>query len=74
MISLHTYDGEKVRVKTVSGYTFVGVVEAVCDAADNYDEDDPESLNEDSICLNTDGDGGPLIFQSDIKEITLLNE
>lgn len=73
MIDLHNTDGEKVKVICKDGSEFIGVVDAVCDAADNYDPDDPESINEDAICLNVDGEGGPLIFLSTIREIALLN-
>lgn len=74
MIDLHNTDGEKVKVICKNGSEFTGIVDAVCDAADNFDPDDPESVNEDAICLNVDGEGGPLIFLSAIKEITLLND
>ena len=74
MIDLHRVDGAKVKVLCKDGSEHIGVVDAVCDASDNYDPDDEESINEDAICLNTDGEGGPLIFSSAIKEITLINE
>lgn len=63
----------RVRVLTTDGKVYFGTINDVCEAYDNYDPDDPDTLNEDGICLKTDDHGGPFLYQSDIKEITLLN-
>lgn len=64
--------GSKVRIIDTDGNICEGTINAVCEAIDNYDPEDPDTLNEDGICVKIDEGGGPFFYQSDIKELTLL--
>ena len=64
--------GSKVRVITTDDKIFEGTINAVCEAIDNYDPEDPDTLNEDGICVKIYEGGGPFFYQSDIKKLTLL--
>lgn len=71
MIDLNKTVGLDVEIKTCSGKTVSGYVEAFCPAEDN-DDFEPD-VREDGICLSIDDGGGVFLLSSQIESITIHN-